>query len=291
MVETRLASFEKGLAIFQAEIHLPEGGKATGWGARRDLSNETDGSSTDPHLGFITEAENQALARALAILGYGMEYAQDFDLPAEAEAIPLRDNGENTAEEEASIEVPLNPVPVREATPEPSRVRGEVIFPEKLTPEPEEETPEEEEEEDREERNAPTPLRAIHEEPARLNPEPTPLRPNRGSSTVTTQPTSMTARRLTPTPIEPPTPIPVTTASSLSNPAIEERLKGITDSRLVLAIKQIFNEARRLHNLNEDAVDRSSQKRYGVPVSGLNTEQADQYLEIIKNANRTPKKR
>ncbi len=325
-IVTKLVKHKDGVAIFRAEVKLPDGAIATGWGSRRD-PYATDGASNDLGLNYITEAENQALERALALLGYGMEYATDFDKPKDGDSIPLRYDAENEDEDEtASIEVPMNDIVGDE---EAEEIGGTVNLPARLSvqvangkDEPveaendsqeEDENADEEDHEDEDEAEAPieeketvrpnlrpigpdepTPLRAVFEEPARFNAEPTPLRPSRQSSTVANPPTPITAhpaatRRPGPTSPEPVATPPVP-PTPITNVAVEERLKGISDSQLVLAIKQIFHEARRLHNLSEDAVDRSSLKRYGVPVNGLNIDQAEEYLERIKTAPRTPRK-
>lgn len=56
-------------AIFRAEVTLPEGGSATGWGSRAVNSGGD----------FIEKAETRALGRALAALGFGTEAADEFD--------------------------------------------------------------------------------------------------------------------------------------------------------------------------------------------------------------------
>ena len=52
---------ESGFALFRAEVEVPTGGKATGWGSEtvRDFHD------------YIEAAETKALGRALAALGYG----------------------------------------------------------------------------------------------------------------------------------------------------------------------------------------------------------------------------
>jgi hypothetical protein len=287
----RLVKHQDGVALFRAEIKLPEGGSATGWGASRD-PYAGQRSHAETSLGYITEAENQALDRALAVLGYGIEYATDFDAPDEGESIPLRESEEGQNIEEPGIEVPMDVVGEEEAEEIAGTVRMPVEPPRPIPPHEEEEEVEEEEEEAP---KAPTPLRTVYEEPTRFSAEPTPLRPNRPAPAAPNPPTPITSRpapvrRPGPTPVEPPaapTPPPPT---PLTSTAVEERLKEVTDERLRLAIKQIFHEARRLHSLSEDAVDRSSQKRYGVPVNRLTLEQANEYLERIKTATRTPRK-
>ncbi len=65
---------ENGFALFRAEVELPNGGKATGWGSEtvRDFHD------------YIEAAETKALGRALAVLGYGTQFCRDFDFTANA---------------------------------------------------------------------------------------------------------------------------------------------------------------------------------------------------------------
>lgn len=65
---------EVGFALFRAEVEIPGGGKATGWGSEtvRDFHD------------YIEAAETKALGRALAALGYGTQFCQDFDFSANA---------------------------------------------------------------------------------------------------------------------------------------------------------------------------------------------------------------
>jgi hypothetical protein len=61
------------LALFRAEVSLPDGGRATGWGS------ETSSDFID----YIEKAETKALGRALAALGYGTQFCEDFDFSGE----------------------------------------------------------------------------------------------------------------------------------------------------------------------------------------------------------------
>jgi hypothetical protein len=54
-------------AIFKAYVAIPEGGEATGWGSE---------SEADFH-DYIEKAETKALGRALAALGFGVQFAGD----------------------------------------------------------------------------------------------------------------------------------------------------------------------------------------------------------------------
>jgi hypothetical protein len=73
-ISTELVKHETGLALFKARVALPEGGEATGWGS------ETSSDFSD----YIEAAETKALGRALAALGYGTQFCEDFDFSAEA---------------------------------------------------------------------------------------------------------------------------------------------------------------------------------------------------------------
>ena len=65
---------EGGFALFRAEVEIPGGGKATGWGSEtvRDFHD------------YIEAAETKAMGRALAALGYGTQFCHDFDFSANA---------------------------------------------------------------------------------------------------------------------------------------------------------------------------------------------------------------
>ena len=65
---------EAGFALFRAEVELPNGGRSTGWGSEtvRDFHD------------YIEAAETKALGRALASLGFGTQFCQDFDFSANA---------------------------------------------------------------------------------------------------------------------------------------------------------------------------------------------------------------
>jgi hypothetical protein len=72
--ETAQHNEESGFALFRAEVEVPGGGKATGWGSEtvRDFHD------------YIEAAETKALGRALAALGYGTQFCHDFDFSANA---------------------------------------------------------------------------------------------------------------------------------------------------------------------------------------------------------------
>jgi hypothetical protein len=73
VIETELVKHGAGLALFRARVTIPGAGSATGWG-----------SETAEDFGdFIEKAETKALGRALAALGYGTQFCEDFDFTAE----------------------------------------------------------------------------------------------------------------------------------------------------------------------------------------------------------------
>ena len=73
IVETELVKHDGGLALFRARVTIPGGGVATGWGSE----------TADDFEDFIEKAETKALGRALAALGYGTQFCEDFDFSAE----------------------------------------------------------------------------------------------------------------------------------------------------------------------------------------------------------------
>jgi hypothetical protein len=99
VISTELVKHETGLALFRARVALPEGGEATGWGS------ETSSDFSD----YIEAAETKALGRALAALGYGTQFCEDFDFSAEAaprDSAPVVD---------APVAAPAGSVRTREA--------------------------------------------------------------------------------------------------------------------------------------------------------------------------------
>jgi len=68
-IETELIRDDGTTALFKARVTLPTGGSATGWG-----------SETIHDFGeYIEKAERKSLGRALAALGFGTQFCQDFD--------------------------------------------------------------------------------------------------------------------------------------------------------------------------------------------------------------------
>ncbi len=72
VMHTELARLEDGFALFKARVSIPGGGEATGWGSetRQDFFD------------YIEKAETKALGRALAALGFGTQFCEDFDFAA-----------------------------------------------------------------------------------------------------------------------------------------------------------------------------------------------------------------
>ncbi len=79
VIETELVHWEKDppMAVFKAKVTIPGGGSATGWG-QEELKDFGD---------YLEKAETKALGRALAALGYGTQFTEDFDF---AEGDPAR---------------------------------------------------------------------------------------------------------------------------------------------------------------------------------------------------------
>lgn len=93
---------DASFALFKAEVVLPSGGSATGWGS------ETESDFGD----YIEKAETKALGRALAALGFGTQFCDDFgSAPARVENAPVPP----PAPKRASAAIGDKPDPVTEA--------------------------------------------------------------------------------------------------------------------------------------------------------------------------------
>ena len=70
-IETELVSHDpqRQMAIFKARVSLPGGGSATGWG-QEEAADFGD---------YLEKAETKALGRALAALGFGTQFTEDFE--------------------------------------------------------------------------------------------------------------------------------------------------------------------------------------------------------------------
>jgi hypothetical protein len=82
-IQTELVKHEESLALFRAHVMIPNGGEATGWGSE---------TASDFH-DYIEKAETKALGRALAALGYGTQFCEDFDFSAERNGLRERRHG------------------------------------------------------------------------------------------------------------------------------------------------------------------------------------------------------
>lgn len=71
VIQTEMTNFipNPPMAIFKAQVSIPGGGSSTGWG------QETAADFGD----FLEKAETKALGRALAALGYGTQFTEEFD--------------------------------------------------------------------------------------------------------------------------------------------------------------------------------------------------------------------
>ena len=75
-IQTDLVEHREGYALFKARVTLPSGGEATGWGS------ETAAGFSE----YLEAAETKALGRALAALGYGTQFCEDFAFREEGES-------------------------------------------------------------------------------------------------------------------------------------------------------------------------------------------------------------
>ncbi len=80
-VQTELVEHREGYALFKAQVALLGGGEATGWGSE----------SADDFGEYLEKAETKALGRALAALGYGTQFCEDFDYQAGAGEVRVVD--------------------------------------------------------------------------------------------------------------------------------------------------------------------------------------------------------
>lgn len=304
-IKTHLASHENNVAVFTAMVELPEGGAATGWGAKSRQETQV-GPFDSEGLDYLIAAENQALSRALAALGYGTEYALDFDPPAENQAIPLPEGAHFTEapeEEEPGIEVPMDepaPTPIRRPAP-PTQAAPPPPAP---LDEPEEEEEDDEEDEDEVEfpgrplpvtppkgevrplfGNRPTPVQSqVRETPERPNTERRPVRlPDRQP---VDEPPEFGAGVNRNAPSEP----VVKAAPTPGNAVVDERLKNVRDEALRVKIKMVYQLARERFKYDEDRVDTRSRQLYKKPTFELDADQADDYYERISTAPQ-PKQR
>jgi hypothetical protein len=79
VIETELFSHDpqRQMAIFKAKVSIPDGGSASGWG-QEEAADFGD---------YLEKAETKALGRALAALGFGTQFTEDFEFGAEQERV------------------------------------------------------------------------------------------------------------------------------------------------------------------------------------------------------------
>lgn len=93
-IATELVKQDDGFALFRAEASIPGGGSATGWG-----------SQTASEFGdYIEKAETKALGRALAALGFGTQFCEDFDFSARSGKDARRTVGHPSSPAQGQIE-------------------------------------------------------------------------------------------------------------------------------------------------------------------------------------------
>jgi hypothetical protein len=94
VLTTELHSHDNGRAIFSAHVQIPDGGSATGWGSE----------TVDTFENYIEKAETKAIGRALAAVGYGTQFCDDFnDTGAIADA-PVAFNRANGQQQQSSAD-------------------------------------------------------------------------------------------------------------------------------------------------------------------------------------------
>jgi hypothetical protein len=80
-ITTEHVWLDEDSAVFRAMVQVPGGGCATGYGSE----------TRDDWHDFIEKAETKAIGRALAAMGYGTQFATDFESDSDAEK-PLADS-------------------------------------------------------------------------------------------------------------------------------------------------------------------------------------------------------
>lgn len=134
-MNTELATLNETLAIFRATIEIPSGGSATGYGS------ETRSDFPD----FIEKAETRSIGRALAALGYGTQFALEFDLGSPVLDLETPPGTVAESPDRPQTRPPLRlaprpapePVVEREAEQPPEPERQTAASSSAITPEPE----------------------------------------------------------------------------------------------------------------------------------------------------------
>lgn len=100
VLTTDLVEILPDIAIFRAEVRIPSGGSATGYGS------ETPNDFKD----YVEKAETKAIGRALAALGFGTQFCHDHE-----DGAPRRPVG--------------GPVPIRQGNRQPPQQRAQASRP------------------------------------------------------------------------------------------------------------------------------------------------------------------
>lgn len=104
-IETELVHESAEAALFKAKVVIPGRGSATGYGSE----------TADDFGDFIEKAETKALGRALAALGFGTQFCDDFDEGGTVTDSPVQRRTQLRKAQPA-------PAPLRPSTPQgPSR--------------------------------------------------------------------------------------------------------------------------------------------------------------------------
>jgi hypothetical protein len=77
VIDTEMTHYDGSSAVFRARVTIPGGGSATGWGS--EIYND--------FRDFIEKAETKAVGRALAALGFGTQFCNDFVFGADENRI------------------------------------------------------------------------------------------------------------------------------------------------------------------------------------------------------------
>lgn len=125
VIDTDCISFNDTFAVFKCVATLPSGARATGWGSeeRKDFKD------------YIEKAETKAIGRALALLGFGTQFADDFadaDSGRIADAPVQRNTNTNTrkpASNPATVPADFEPQQFRDNVVAESQRRYEQTAP------------------------------------------------------------------------------------------------------------------------------------------------------------------
>ncbi len=90
-IETEMVEHDAGLALFRARVSVPDGGSATGWGSE----------TVDDFGDFIEKAETKALGRALAALGFGTQFCEDYNFGIADAALPRGTHARRASEHDS----------------------------------------------------------------------------------------------------------------------------------------------------------------------------------------------